>query len=172
MSATIACDGVLLTGCFVPEAALVRGGHLELDPGSGGPAIDQFGRCSDPTWFAAGNVLRPVETAGWSLPRGAADRRLRGGRSGRPAAALGARDRRSPGAGHQAGRAAAALRCRSARAAWTHCSCGSSEAIAGELILAADGKPIWRRRSAALPERRLLVPLRELHDPAWTARIG
>ena len=69
-AATIACDGVLLTGCFVPEAALVRGGHLELDPGSGGPVIDQFGRCSDPTWFAAGNVLRPVETAGWSFREG------------------------------------------------------------------------------------------------------
>ena len=68
--ATIACDGVLLTGCFVPEAALVRDGHLELDPGSGGPVIDQFGRCSDPTWFAAGNVLRPVETAGWSFREG------------------------------------------------------------------------------------------------------
>ena len=68
--ATIACDGVLLTGCFVPEAALVRDGHLEVDPGSGGPVIDQFGRCSDPTWFAAGNVLRSVETAGWSFREG------------------------------------------------------------------------------------------------------
>ena len=48
-AATIACDGVLLTGCFVPEAALVRASHLVLDPGSGGPAVDQFGRCSDPT---------------------------------------------------------------------------------------------------------------------------
>ncbi len=41
-----------------------------LDPGSGGPAIDQFGRCSDPTYYAAGNLLRPVETAGWSYHEG------------------------------------------------------------------------------------------------------
>ena len=61
---------MLLTGRFVPEAALVRASHLELDPGSGGPAIDQFGRCSDPTYFAAGNLLRPVETAGWSFREG------------------------------------------------------------------------------------------------------
>ena len=68
--ATIACDGVLLTGSFVPEAALVRGSHLQLDPGSGGPTVDQFGRCSDPAWYAAGNLLRPVETAGWSFAEG------------------------------------------------------------------------------------------------------
>jgi hypothetical protein len=38
---------------------------LAFDAGSGGPVIDQFGRCSDPAYFAAGNVLRAVETAGW-----------------------------------------------------------------------------------------------------------
>jgi thioredoxin reductase len=66
----IACDGVLLTGDFVPDASLIRGGHLLLDQGSQGPAIDQFGRCSDPTYFAAGNILRAVETAGWSFREG------------------------------------------------------------------------------------------------------
>lgn len=64
------CDGVLFTGRFTPESALVRASHLELDPGSGGPLIDQFGRCSDPAYFAAGNLLRPVETAGWSFREG------------------------------------------------------------------------------------------------------
>lgn len=38
------CDGVLLTGRFQPEAAYLRGGGLELDHGSGGPATDQFHR--------------------------------------------------------------------------------------------------------------------------------
>ena len=32
--------------------------------------VDQFGRCSDPAYFAAGNLLRPVETAGWSFREG------------------------------------------------------------------------------------------------------
>jgi Amino acid permease len=68
--ATLQCDGVLLTGHFVPEAALVGASHLDLDPGSGGPVVDQYGRCSDPSWFAAGNVLRPAETAGWSFREG------------------------------------------------------------------------------------------------------
>src|SRR5882724_5146036 len=68
----IACDGVLFTGRFVPEASLVRASHLAFDPGSGGPAIDQWGRCSDPACFAAGNLLRPVETAGWCHREGTA----------------------------------------------------------------------------------------------------
>lgn len=61
---TISCDGALFTGCFTSEATLARMGHLDVDPLSGGPVIDQYGRCSDPDYFAAGNVLRPVETAG------------------------------------------------------------------------------------------------------------
>jgi hypothetical protein len=66
----LACDGVIFSGNFVPEAALVRGADLAIDPQTGGPAIDAFWRCSDPAYFAAGNVLRPVETAGWSSREG------------------------------------------------------------------------------------------------------
>ena len=66
----MACDGVLLTGKFTPESTLARCGHLAIDPATGGPVVDQFGRCSDPAYFAAGNVLRPVETAGWSWNEG------------------------------------------------------------------------------------------------------
>lgn len=61
----IACDGVLLTGHFTPESALLRLSDLAIDAGTGGPVTDQFGRCSDPIYFAAGNLLRPIETSGW-----------------------------------------------------------------------------------------------------------
>jgi len=61
----IACDGIVFSGRFVPETAIVRPSHLEIDPDTGGPVIDQYGRCSDPTYFAAGNLLRPVE-ASWT----------------------------------------------------------------------------------------------------------
>ncbi|MFV2092815.1 MAG: FAD-dependent oxidoreductase [Hyphomicrobiales bacterium] len=67
---SIDCDGIILTGRFTPEAALARTGHLDIDPASGGPVVDQFGRCSDPAYFATGNLLRPVETAGWSWREG------------------------------------------------------------------------------------------------------
>ena len=62
----IACDGILLSGRFVPESSLVRLSHLELDPASGGPhrSVRPLLR---PAYFAAGNLLRPIETAGWSF---------------------------------------------------------------------------------------------------------
>ncbi len=66
------CDGVIFTGQFRPEAALVRASHLTLDAGTLGPAIDNHWRCSDPAYFAAGNVLRPVEHSGVAAAEGAA----------------------------------------------------------------------------------------------------
>lgn len=68
----VAADGVIVTGRFRPEATLLAGSHLSRDPATGGPVVDGFGRCSDPAYFAAGNLLRPVETAGWSWAEGAA----------------------------------------------------------------------------------------------------
>jgi thioredoxin reductase len=68
----VACDGVVFAGGFRPDAVLVRDSHLVLDPRTGGPEVDQFGRTSDPAVFAAGNLLRPVETAGWSFREGQA----------------------------------------------------------------------------------------------------
>ncbi len=67
---TVACDGVVFTGQFTPESSLLRMAHLAVDQASGGPVIDQFGRCSDPAYFATGNLLRPVETAGWCWQEG------------------------------------------------------------------------------------------------------
>ena len=64
-SHSLQCDGVVFTGCFLPEVALLRGSHLTLDMASGGPNVDQYGRCSDSAYFAVGNLLRPIETAGW-----------------------------------------------------------------------------------------------------------
>ena len=67
---TLECDGVVFSGCFVSESSLVRVSHLELDPASGGPSIDQYGRCSDPHYFSCGNQLHPVDTAGWCWAEG------------------------------------------------------------------------------------------------------
>ena len=66
----IECDGVIFSGNFVAEASLVRSSHLEFDSRSGGPVVDQFGRCSDPAYFACGNLLHPVDTAGWCWAEG------------------------------------------------------------------------------------------------------
>ncbi|WP_284165004.1 FAD-dependent oxidoreductase [Frigidibacter sp. SD6-1] len=63
-------DGVIVTGQFRPEASLLREAGLAVDPATGGPEVDGWGRLSDPAYFAAGNLLRGVETAGWSWAEG------------------------------------------------------------------------------------------------------
>ena len=70
ISRHINCDGVIFTGQFVSESSLVRSSHLQLDLASGGPVIDQYHRCSDPDYFACGNMLHPVDTAGWCWAEG------------------------------------------------------------------------------------------------------
>lgn len=61
----IETDGVIVSGQFRPEAALLHSSHIEVDPATGGPSVDQFGRTSDPRYFSTGNLLRPVETSSW-----------------------------------------------------------------------------------------------------------
>jgi NADPH-dependent 2,4-dienoyl-CoA reductase/sulfur reductase-like enzyme len=67
----IECDAVIFTGCFVPEASLLGNSGL-LATGSRGPRVDQHWRTDNPLVYAAGNVLRSVETAAWSAREGAA----------------------------------------------------------------------------------------------------
>ncbi len=67
---TLQCDGVIFTGGFRPENALLRSSDFDLDSGSLGPKIDQYGRVREPGYFCAGNILRGVETAGWCWNEG------------------------------------------------------------------------------------------------------
>lgn len=71
-TSNLSCDAVIFTGGFVPEASLLDTMRDLMDAGSSGPAIDQFWRLANPALYAAGNVLRSVETAGWSAREGAA----------------------------------------------------------------------------------------------------
>ena len=100
---TLACDGILLTGHFTPEAALLWHAGQPVNPGSGGPAIDQNGRCTNPLYFAAGNLLRPVETAGWSFREGRVHRPSHRPRPAKPAPDR-PRDQSHPRRPHQARR--------------------------------------------------------------------
>ncbi|MCK5070974.1 MAG: FAD-dependent oxidoreductase [Desulfocapsa sp.] len=61
----ITCDGVLFTGNFTPESSLMRLSHLEINSATGEPVTDGLGRCSDHSYFVAGNVqFTPVKVAG------------------------------------------------------------------------------------------------------------
>jgi len=163
------CDGVLLTGCFIPESSLVRLSDLTLDLKSGGPEIDQYGRCSDPVYFAAGNLLRPVETAGWSF------------REGRRIATMIAFDLH--------GRLPAAERtveiiCKgelklcvpqrlslSSVVGMKHLQMRVSRAAKGRLVVRADGEELWSRPSSSLPERRILIPIASLNVPKGVQQL-
>jgi thioredoxin reductase len=157
----IACDGVLCTGRFVPEIGLLTNSHLTVDEGSGGPSIDQFGRCSDPQYFAAGNVLRPVETAGWSYREG---RRIGGFvaddlSQGLPNYVRSVQIVRRPHVKLVVPQ----------RVAMPLSSEGLGQlqlrfdsVATGDLTVEADGQCLWRRRIKARPERRFLVSLTNL----------
>lgn len=157
----IACDGVVFSGCFTPESALVRPSHIGLDAGSGGPCIDQFGRCDDPAYFAAGNLLRPVETAGWSFREGA--------RIGRMVAQDLAGALPAGGAGADLGRGAN-IRLVVPQRLTQSALPGFSDRLqirvraemAGVLTARRGAEVLWQRRGHFLPERRIAVPMAPL----------
>lgn len=155
----IAADGVVVTGAFTPEATLAQLGHLAVDPGSGGPVVDQFGRCSDADFFAAGNLLRPVETAGWSWREGlAAGDALAESLAGRLASA-----ERSLAVTRAHPAIKLALPQRIALPAGPggtdRLQLRLSRAASGSLTVSDAGGILWQRPLAGLPERRILVPL-------------
>jgi hypothetical protein len=152
----IAADGLIVSGRFTPEATLARDSHLTVDRRTGGPAVDGFGRCSDPAFFAAGNLLRPVETAGWSWAEGvAAGRAVADDLAGllpdparaAPVVLRGEALRYAVPQRIDPGAPGAALQLRVTRAA------------RGRLSLRLDGRALWSRRVTLAPERRILIPL-------------
>lgn len=160
----LACDGVLLTGRFVPEASLAHASHLQVDLGTSGPRVDQFGRCSDAAFFAAGNLLRPVETAGWSFREGQ--------RIGQ-AVADDLEGRLPPAADHLELVCGEGIRyVMPQRLALPAPSIGLPELqlrvsrqTRGELILSARDRVLARQRIHSQPDRRILLSLRGLTLP-------
>lgn len=167
----IECDGVLLTGKFSPEVALARCGHLAVDPATGGPVVDQWGRCSDPVFFATGNVLRPVETAGRSWAEGK--------KAGEWVARDLAEQLSPPVASVRI--AITDPRIKYAMPQWisqTKVADGMAEIqmrvterVAGTLIARTQAGPIWRRALNARPERRIVVPIADIASKASTGLV-
>jgi thioredoxin reductase len=59
----VECDTVVFTGDWIPDNELARSVGLDLDPGSLAPRVDQAGLTDRPGFFAAGNLVHPVDTA-------------------------------------------------------------------------------------------------------------
>lgn len=158
----IECDGVILTGKFTPEAALARCGHLAVSAASGGPDVDQFGRCSDPAYFATGNVLRPVETAGWSWSEG-----LQSGRwvADDLAGKLPAHNREL-----QITTTGPVIKFAMpqrislpyASSGMRHLQLRFTRKAKGELVAFCGGEVIWRKQMNVRPERRFLISIDKL----------
>ena len=158
----IETDGVIVTGKFTPEATLARQSGLDIDPATGGPVVNQYGQCSDPAVFAAGNLLRPVETAGWSWREGVAMANLvqRSLMNGLPVGNATARlQTHGPALRYvmpqrlslpftDTGMDMAQLRLNAPAHGW--------------LTARSDGETVWSGRIDSLPERRILMPLKPL----------
>jgi thioredoxin reductase len=67
---TIACDVIVFSGDWIPENELARRGEVETLQPSLGPQVDAWFRTSRVGVFAAGNLLRGVETADWAALEG------------------------------------------------------------------------------------------------------
>lgn len=153
----IACDGVVVTGRFRPEASLLQASHLAVDPATGGPVVDPQGRCSDPAYFAAGNLLRAVETAGacWAEGRAVAAAVARD--------LAGVRPERAQGTLRAEGDALAyALPQRiggAGDAALDRVQLRLARPASGRLVLRRDGARVSEYLVASRPERRLSIPL-------------
>jgi thioredoxin reductase len=155
---TIACDGVIFTGRFTPETALLKASHIPLDPGSGGPIIDQFFRTSDPQVFAAGNLLRPVETAGmcWAEGRIAAANIASALAGTLPLPAPGMTVRISEPVKYVYPQII--VPCADSRTPLPLMRARVMRAARGKLRLTVDGREVWSRSGKFLPERRLTIP--------------
>ncbi len=158
----IACDGVLMTGRFVPEASLFQSSGMGLAGGAQAPAIDQDGRCENPHYFACGNVLRAVETGGWAF------------REGRSIGASVARDLVRPRAMRWDDVPRVAVTFAQpiklvvpgyvriddeTPGALREFQLRFTARVRGELSLELDGARVWGRRGEFVPERRVLVPM-------------
>lgn len=157
----IACNGVIFTGRFRPEAAILAPSHLALDPATGGPMIDQYWRASDPAYFVAGNLLRPVETADVAYAEGrAAAESIAASLAGQ-----------HPGPGRMIAVQASAplkyvypqrLALPLAGMSPLLMKARVERQARGRLRLLAGGHELWSRAMTALPERRLSIPVSHL----------
>lgn len=147
------CDGIVFTGQFRPETALLTQSHLELDRGTRGPCIDQLYRCTDPSYFASGNLLRGVETAGQCY---------REGKAAAHAIHAGLAEQLPPVTAPIRIEAAGALsyvypQRLTGRGPYDPLLFKARARIAtkGTLRVLADGREIWSRPISVLPERRI-----------------
>jgi hypothetical protein len=130
--------------------------------------VDQYGRCSDEAYFAAGNLLRPIETAGWSFREGTligdyiADD-LSGGLPSTEGALEVVAGENVKFVMPQCLAHVAPLRGR--------LQLRVAEPVRGQLRVRAGEAVLYRRRVDVRPERRILIDLDGVKTPPDDARL-
>ncbi len=162
---TLECDGLAFSGQFIAESSLMRSSHLQTDPQTGNPVIDQYGRCSDPDFFATGNMTHPVETAGYCWTDGVQTaHHIYASLSG----LLGREDQRitisvaSPQIKYIVPQLLALPGDNSAQSGMKNLRLRFKEPSHGRLSMQTDSGELVAKSVHALPERRVELPLPEL----------
>lgn len=169
----IATDGVIVSGQFRPEATLLRQGDSAIDPASLGPEIDVHGRLSDPVYFATGNLLRPVETAGWCWAEGRRTARsIMAGLEGRLAGRTSGLRLALEGDALKLAVPQVLLPGAQGPAAMDRLQIRLNRPAKGRLTLLADDRAVTGRRVHGLPERRILLTLPTLPEGVRALRLS
>lgn len=157
----IGCDGIVFTGRFVPEWSLAAAAGLLDRPRTGALPVDQFGRTANRHIFAAGNGVRPIETAAWCWNEGRTVAAcVMADLAGQlPAPETGTAVETGPG-----------LRFVTPSRIWPiaagpgskHLQLRLSDRFRGRLVARHQGKVLWQRTLSSTAERRLLLPIGKL----------
>lgn len=166
----LAADGVIVSGRFKTESALIKNSHLQVDPNTQGPVIDQQYQCSDSAYYCTGNVLRPVESASWCWQEGrqtaqAVAHDLLAGSARLDVQAM------EVSVVHSAIKLAIPQRITpySPTPAMPYGQLRVHRPVNGQLLIESDGTLIHRSRIKTRPERRWLFPMQPLLDHARVA---
>ena len=169
----IICDGVVLSGQFLPESSLMRISGIDVDTHSGGPIIDQFGRCSNPKVFATGNLLRPVETAGWCWREGTnlGDWVAKDLKIGLPPASKGICISIKTPLIKLVVPQVIQLPYKS-KDGMNQLQIRFSQPCKGQLVVRCDGEVIWQKNISSRAERRILIPLKAFENITGHSQVA
>ena len=155
----IETDGIIVSGRFRPESTLLRMSHLEVDPGSGGPIIDQFGQCTDPAYYSTGNLLGPAETSSWCWQEGVKTAKRIAQELSEPEYDISGSIQLKITDQAIAYVVPQRLTLSNRPGGMTQMQVGLGKPVKGYLEAVGGGQKIWKSRINSRPMRRILMPL-------------
>lgn len=158
----IKTDGVIISGRFKAETQIVLSSHLKIDAGSGGPVVDQLGRCTDVSFYATGNILGQAESSGYCWEQGIETaKRIKDDLLGKfkKSTSVSKVICNDPAVKFVIPQQLSAPY---ENNSFRHFYVGLSKAINHQITLRTDKSMLWEGRVKAKPLRRLKIPIPEL----------